>query len=155
MTNYTTTALAVEPKTEPTVSEFLSPFFPDANEQVHLRSFKPKDAPDSFNNKPNVYSITRSRLAVDTQLQGKLKKTNVTCGLYFIPNTGGNTDNAITRFNAFFVENDSLSIAEQNTKLDAAPIQPSIRVETSKSVHAYWLRAGDCSKGLLRTHRVA
>lgn len=127
------------------LTDFLGEFFSD-NEEIYLRSFKPKNAPNRSDNFPKNYTTTRGRLPFNAALKGELQMDNKTRGLYFIPNAGGNSDGVITRFNAFFVENDTLPIAEQHAKLDAAPLQPSIRIETSKSVHAYWLRAGDCTE---------
>lgn len=69
-----------------------------------------------------------------------MQDLNKTKGLYFVVNTGGDSDKEIILFNAFFAEIDDLSIEQQHTLLDECPIQPSIRVETKRSVHAYWLR---------------
>jgi archaellum biogenesis ATPase FlaH len=43
------------------------------------------------------------------------------------------------------MENDELSLEEQHIALDRSPIQPSIKIETKRSVHAYWLIDGVCS----------
>lgn len=142
--NYT--ALSNRQQSKVTLTDFLAAFFPDANENIYLRSFKPKDAPDSPDNRPKKYVTTRGSLPFDQKMKNELKTDNKTRGLYFIPNAGGNSDSAITRFNAFFVENDQLPLAEQQAKLDAAPIKPNIRIVTRKSVHAYWLHAGDCTE---------
>jgi hypothetical protein len=75
----------------------------------------------------------------------QLKNLNEFMGIYFVVNSGGDTDASIDKFNAWFAENDDLPIDEQHANLDACPIQPSIRVETKKSVHAYWLTDGECS----------
>jgi putative DNA primase/helicase len=129
------------------LSEFLAPFYPDVYEEIRGRTFAPKGAPDDD---PRFsafkFSITREGLDCDEELVSSLHAANVSRGLYFVINAGGDTDKSITRYNAFFVESDKLSIAEQHARLDACPIQPSIRVETRNSVHAYWLRAGDCSE---------
>lgn len=69
---------------------------------------------------------------------------NYTRGLYFVVNGGGSSDAEITGFNAWFAEDDNRSIDEQHRILDAAPLRPSLRVETRRSVHAYWLIAGEC-----------
>jgi hypothetical protein len=69
---------------------------------------------------------------------------NKTRGWYFVVSAGGNTDADITRFNAFFVEIDTLPLDDQHRLFDASPIHPSIRLETRKSVHAYWLVDGEC-----------
>lgn len=52
---------------------------------------------------------------------------------------GTKTTYAPGRFTASFAEIDDRPIPEQHALLDACPLPPSIRVETRKSVHAYWL----------------
>src|SRR5262249_47157249 len=56
-------------------------------------------------------------------------------------------DADINRFNAFFCEIDELARSEQHRIYDSAPMTPAIRVETLKSVHAYWPIIGDCALG--------
>lgn len=128
------------------LTQFLGAFFPDSAEKICFRSFKPKDAPDNRQNKPLAFSVTRKQLLNNTALQARLKGINEESGLYFVVNAGGNQDREISRFNAFFIENDNLSIAEQHRRLDESPLAPSIRIETKKSVHAYWLIDGDCKE---------
>ncbi len=125
-------------------NEFLRAFFPDENETIYFRAFKPKDAPDTKSNRPQNYSATRKMLA---QAGGEieLRKFNHLRGVYFAPNAGGNSDADINRFNAVFVEKDNLSIVEQHRLLDDCPLAASIRVETKKSVHAYWLLRESCT----------
>jgi hypothetical protein len=127
-----------------TLTTFLASFFPDENEAIYLRAFKAKGAPDSPDNRPLVEVVTRKRLATEADFQKGMAAANKTRGWYFVVNAGGNADADITHFNAFFVENDGLPIEEQHSRLDAAPLRPSIRLETRKSVHAYWLIKGEC-----------
>ena len=127
-----------------TLRDFLGAFYPDEDEKIYLRAFKAKAAPDTPDNCPHIEVTTRRALAANATLQNRLAAINKTRGLYFVVNAGGNTDEDITRFNAFFVESDGLPIVEQHKQLDTAPLQPSIRVETRKSVHAYWLIEGEC-----------
>jgi hypothetical protein len=131
---------------EVTISDWLSGLFPDPDERVCLRAIKPKDAPDSPGNRPVMLEVSRRDLATNKRLQSRLRGLNKTRGIYFIPNAGGNNDAAIERFNAAFLENDTLPIAEQHRRLDAAPLPTSARVETLKSVHGYYFLTGDCSK---------
>jgi hypothetical protein len=127
------------------LTDFLAAFFPIDGEIIYLRAFAPKKAPS---NDPRFttrqFTVTRDGLVADKTLQGQLCRLNLTRGLYFVVNTGGKSDAEITRFNAWFAEDDTLPIDEQHRVLDAAPLGPSIRIETLKSVHAYWLIAGDC-----------
>lgn len=131
---------------EATISDFLSGFFSDPDECVRLRAIMPKDSPDSQENRPVMLKVSRRDLATNKRLQSRLRGLNKTRGIYFIPNAGGDKDAAIERFNAVFHENDTLPIAEQHRRLDAAPLPTSARVETLKSVHGYYFLTGDCSK---------
>ncbi|HJR07732.1 MAG TPA: hypothetical protein VJ842_10760 [Pyrinomonadaceae bacterium] len=136
------------------LNDFLAAFFPDEDEPIHFRAFKAKSAPDASDNRPVVEVVTRRRLATDEQLQSRMVAVNETRGWYFVVNAGGNADAEITRFNACFVENDELPIDEQHRRLDAAPLQPSIRLETRKSIHAYWLIKGTCDSDAWRDIQV-
>ncbi len=120
------------------VTDFLAVLFPDENEAIHFRAFKPPGAPDTPDNQPVKLAVTRHELRSSPQLQQRLKTINQTRGLYFVVNTGGNQDKAITRFNACFVENDTSPLSEQHAAYDNCSLQPSVRTETRKSIHSYW-----------------
>ena len=63
-------------------------------------------------------------------------------GIYFTPNafpTGERKALLCTRVNAWIVECDDLSIADQWKNLKASPLAPSFVVQTKSSLHAYWL----------------
>jgi hypothetical protein len=111
------------------------------------------------------FTVTRAELKTSKMLRELILKENQYKGMYFIVNAGisevkrlglgvlarvkiedGKTtwtqyveDDDITRFNAFFAEDDRLSIDEQLANLERCPLPPSIIVITRKSVHAYWL----------------
>jgi AAA domain len=127
-----------------TLDDFLASFFPDEDEAIRLRTIAPSDAPDGFTF-PQKIGTTRKLLRTDATLQ-QLERLNERNGLYFLVNSGGDSDKEITRYNAFFAESDSSSTDEQHCALNDAPIQPSIRVETKKSVHGYWLIKGGCDE---------
>jgi hypothetical protein len=121
------------------LDDFLKAFYPDDNAQIHFRAFKPKDAPDTDRNRPQKISATRKNLArPDGEIE--LRRLNHLRGVYFSPNAGGDKDDEITRFNAVFVENDSLTIAEQHLALNNGPVPISIRVETKRSVQISLIR---------------
>jgi hypothetical protein len=123
------------------LSDFLNAFFPGADESIRFRAFAAKGC-DTVSARSDVG--TRNQLITLPALQGRLIQANEERGLYFVVNSGGDTDAEIDRYNAFFAENDDLSISEQHARLDSCPLVPSIRVETLRSVHAYWLINGDC-----------
>ena len=131
------------------VRDFLGAFLPEQNGKILLRAFEPANAPKQFDLHGKPKKTTRSyetTLADLIQLNTELSELNNTHGVYFVVNSGGNSDKEITRYNAAFVENDNLPIEQQHKNLNDAPILPSIRVETNKSVHAYWLIDGECSE---------
>jgi hypothetical protein len=147
--NLNTTAIAAnnfQQSKQISISKFLSAFYPDTQEKIYLRSFKPKGALDKPDNIPQKYTVTRAELTFSEPTKHRLETDNITRGIYFVVNAGGNTDKDITRYNAFFVENDNRSIEEQHAALDAALLAPSIRNNTKKSVHAYWLIQGNCTE---------
>jgi P4 family phage/plasmid primase-like protien len=132
------------------LDDVLGAFFPDEQEPINLRlldckTLNGKELPKHLQR--GVYNVKSSRFHLkekgfDIQaLQGANKRQ----GVYFVVNAGGNSDKDITRFNAYFVENDTLPINEQNERLNNAPLPPSIRIQTNKSIHAYWLISGDCT----------
>jgi len=129
------------------LTEFLAVFYPNPYEEIRLRAFGPKKAPD---NDPRFsalkFGFTREGLDCDEELISSLHALNETRGLYFVVNAGGDTDESINRFNAFFAEIDDMPIAEQHAKYDSAPVQPAIRIETLKSVHGYYPIEGNCSE---------
>ncbi|HEV2802434.1 MAG TPA: AAA family ATPase [Pyrinomonadaceae bacterium] len=132
------------------LTDFLAAFFQSEDETIYLRAFKAKDVPDAPHNYPLIEVVTRRAVATDEKLQNRMMAGNKSRGWYFVVNTGGNVDAEITRFNAFFLESDQLPIEEQHRCLDSAPLQPSIRLETRKSVHAYWLIKGVCDANAWR-----
>lgn len=135
----------MRPPRSHTLSSFLGAFFSDEHEPIHLRAFAPKKAPkDEARFTARQIVASRYALTINATLQAQLCQLNGTRGLYFVVNAGGETDEEITRFNAWFAEDDSRPIDEQHRILDASPLQPSIRLETLQSVHAYWLTDGVC-----------
>src|SRR5215831_3269938 len=134
----------------PTLTTFLSAFFPGDDEKIHLRSLPPRGVKGSAEN----LTVFREWFTRPVP-QKKLKELNETRGMYFVVNSGGHSDEEISRLTACFVEADDIPIAEQHAKLDAAPLQPSIRIETRKSVHAHWLLAGEVTADRLGDWREA
>ena len=59
-------------------------------------------------------------------------------GIFFVVNYGGQTDEAVTRINAQFVESDELSFEEMEKRIQAFPLPPSMVIKTKKSLHTYW-----------------
>ncbi len=142
---YTSPFSATEPDKDSIsaqLSKFLEPFFPDAYEEINLRAFAAKDAPEIAAIK---IATCREQIETDEDFITRIMELNVARGLYFVVNSGGDNDAQITRFNAWFVESDSVDLQTQHNRLDNSPFPPSIRVETRKSVHAYWRVDGECA----------
>lgn len=73
--------------------------------------------------------------AVESTLKEHNKKNH---GIFFVVNSGGQTDDSITRINAQFVEMDDKTFEEQQALIDAFPLPPSMIIRTRKSLHTYW-----------------
>ncbi len=123
------------------LEEFLSPFF-SPQENVCIRVFSDRKE-DGF--KGQKLDINVAKIGKYIPLLTEYNQKNR--GIFFVVNYGGNEDKEITRINAQFVENDTLSIEEQYKNLMAFPLEPSLIVRTKKSLHAYWLiKSGDISR---------
>ena len=59
-------------------------------------------------------------------------------GIFFVVNSGGQSDVEITRINAQFVESDTLSFEDMQARIDGFPLPPSMIIKTRKSLHTYW-----------------
>jgi len=136
-----------------TVTAFLAAFFSDPIETIHFRAFLPKgktpkicDQVDGEECQGHKVGASRRALLDNGSQRARLMALNRDHGVYFVVNAGGDKDAEITRYNAFFAEADNKPIEEQHRLLDACPLRPSIRVETRKSVHAYWLNEGQCDE---------
>ena len=66
-------------------------------------------------------------------------------------NYGGQDDESITRINAQFVEMDNDSFEEQQKKIDAFPLPPSMIMKTQKSYHVYWFMNASAKVERFRT----
>lgn len=72
-------------------------------------------------------------------MEPELKRHNsLGRGVFYVVNSGGQTDDSITRINAQFVEMDSGTFEEQWEKVDAFKLPPSMVIQTRKSLHVYW-----------------
>src|SRR3954469_19727254 len=107
-----------------TIDEFMAAFFPDEHEPIRLRFFKPHGS------EPVKYGTSRAAMHGNEDVKAYIRQMNLTHGVYFVVNAGGDKDADILRFNAWFAEDDERSIEAQHQRLDACPIAPSIRVQT-------------------------
>src|SRR5438128_7559154 len=122
------------------VTDFLGLFYPAMDEPIWLRTFDAKKIPESFRGRPQNIQITRRQLQADKTLQQRLQGINQRQGIYFVVNAGGEKDADISRINAVFCEMDDKPIIDQHDIFDnESPLHPTLRIETRKSVHAYWL----------------
>jgi RecA-family ATPase len=133
------------------LDNFLSVFYPKEDEVMHFRAFSPRNAESM---PPLSFNYSRRELKENGTLPKKMLEANEKLGFYFCPNFSDALkagsyyhlkDADITSLRAWFLENDTFTISQQHQRLDSAPLKPSIRVETRKSVHAYYLIDADCS----------
>ncbi|MDK0721339.1 phage/plasmid primase, P4 family [Clostridium perfringens] len=77
----------------------------------------------------------------DFQSKGKvlIAHNEANRGIFFVVNSGGNSDRKINKINAQFFECDTLSLEEQLENISKFPLEPSIIVQTKKSLHVYFL----------------
>lgn len=117
------------------LDDFLGCFFQD-DETVHVRGLEAK----GYQGEVTTFtrSATREQIRKNSFIQMELKDANERYGMYFVPNSGGFLKTDIRRTNAVFCEIDDRPISEQHELFDAH-LLPSIRIETKKSIHAYWL----------------
>lgn len=103
------------------------------NEKVCLRVFADRKG-DPFSGQK--YSCEAAKF---NDYKDTLKKHNeANRGIFFVVNLGGDNDKDIIRINAQFVEMDEGTFEEQQAKIDAFALPPSMIIRTRKSLHTYW-----------------
>ena len=117
------------------IKTFLSAFYSE-NDEACIRVFSDRKAEDP-EYKGNKY--TEKLKNIDVLLPTLKQHNEKHRGIFFVVNSGGQTDEEITRINAQFVEMDTGSFEEQREKINAFALPPSIIVKTRKSLHCYWL----------------
>lgn len=115
--------------------KFLSAFF-SGDDIVCIRIFSDRKAEDpEF--RGSKYSMRLSQF--DTLMPVLKHHNEKNRSVCFTINGGGHNDDEIIKINAQFVEMDTGTFEEQQAKLNAFPLPPSIVVKTRKSLHCYWL----------------
>ena len=124
-----------------TAQEVLNSLF-NADEKVCLRVFEDRDEGIFPGAK---YSIECGKFGT---MEDTLRNHNaMNRGVFFTVNFGGHNDADITRINAQFVEMDHATFEEQQKRIDAFSLPPSMIIKTRKSLHTYWfVRNGDVSR---------
>lgn len=124
-----------------TAQEVLNSLF-NADEKVCLRVFEDRDEGIFPGAK---YSVECGKFV---SMEDVLRNHNaMNRGIFYTVNFGGHSDEDITRVNAQFVEMDHASFEEQQKRIDAFPLPPSMIIKTRKSLHTYWfVRDGDVSR---------
>lgn len=103
------------------------------NEKVCLRVFADRKG-DPFSGQK--YSCEAAKF---NDYKDTLKKHNeANRGIFYVVNLGGDNDKDIIRINAQFVEMDEGTFEEQQAKIDAFALSPSMIIRTRKSLHTYW-----------------
>ncbi len=133
------------------ITEFLSAFEDNEFLPMCFERIRPKGYQKAYDREQIAFYDFWSQIDIqsDENIQKQIKDFNRLFGMYFAPNRleeGLTKAENVTKFNAFFCESDNLSLSEQHDQLNKFALQPSIRVETVKSVHAYWLIDGMCEK---------
>lgn len=102
--------------------------------RINIRIFSDKKG-TGFKGKNLSFNIK------DFQSKSKvlMAHNEVNRGIFFVVNSGGNSDRKINKINAQFFECDTLSLEEQLENISKFPLEPSIIVQTKKSLHVYFL----------------
>ena len=102
--------------------------------RINIRIFSDKKG-TGFKGKNLSFNIK------DFQSKGKvlIAHNEANRGIFFVVNSGGNSDSKINKINAQFFECDTLSLEEQLENISKFPLEPSIIVQTKKSLHVYFL----------------
>ena len=102
--------------------------------RINIRIFSDKKG-TGFKGKNLSFNIK------DFQSKGKvlMAHNEANRGIFFVVNSGGNSDSKINKINAQFFECDTLSLEEQLENISKFPLEPSIIVQTKKSLHVYFL----------------
>lgn len=102
--------------------------------RINIRIFSDKKG-TGFKGKNLSFNIK------DFQSKGKvlMAHNEANRGIFFVVNSGGNSDRKINKINAQFFECDTLSLEEQLENISKFPLEPSIIVQTKKSLHVYFL----------------
>lgn len=124
---------------KPTSKEFLTAIYGNDDAEVYLRSFIENKAmldagvnPRPENSKCKIKHLHR----VQEYLE---KLNNEGHGIFFVVNSGGHRDPDIKYITAHFMEIDGIPKSEQWELIKSFALEPSIIIETKKSLHCYWL----------------
>ena len=117
------------------IKKFLSAFYQETDD-VCIRVFSDRKAEDpEFKGQKYTDKLSNIQNILPMLKQHNEKHR----GIFFVVNSGGHTDEEITKVNAQFVEMDTGSFEEQQAKINSFKFEPSIIVKTRKSLHCYWL----------------
>ena len=119
--------------------DFFHAFGYSDTDTIHFRMFNDKDKAAPGKN----YCVELQ--FVDSIIETLHAQNNQDCGVFFVVNGGGDTDKEVKRSGiarACFIDKDDCTLEEQLDLLNAFPLEPSIVVRTSKSLHAYWITPG-------------
>ncbi|MGG5461201.1 DNA primase family protein [Clostridium sp. B9] len=106
----------------------------EPSERINIRVFSDKKGTD-FKGKNLSFDIKE----FSSKSKILMAHNEAERGIFFVVNSGGNSDSKIKKINAQFFECDTLSLEEQLENISRFPIEPSIIVQTRKSLHVYFL----------------
>ncbi len=107
---------------------------------IYVRAFLPKEDPRSAPNTGRKADKLNWKQIEHWQAQGY--------GIYIVVNGGGHKDADVKRCRAIFIEHDDLEIELQQELWKTLNLpEPTLQVQTRKSVHSYWVIEGGCDVG--------
>ncbi|MBW4640531.1 MAG: DUF3987 domain-containing protein [Gloeocapsa sp. UFS-A4-WI-NPMV-4B04] len=104
---------------------------------AYLRAFLPKEDPRYGSNTARKADRINWKEIESWQAQGY--------GIHIVVNGGGHKDEDVQTCRAIFMEHDDLEIEVQRTLWQTLELpEPTLQVQTRKSVHSYWVIEGGC-----------
>lgn len=116
--------------------DFFKAFGYTAKDTIFARTFSDKGKDSQGHN----FSVDLWKF--DSLVNTLSQENNQNRGVFFVVNGGGHKHGDVKIARACFIDMDEQTLPEQLKALCDFPLEPSIIIETRKSLHAYWLTPG-------------
>lgn len=113
-------------------TDFLAAFGYGSKDIIYLRQFYDPERGDARKREVSFSSF-------DAILSALRDLESRKYGTFFVVNGGGHGDADVKVARAQFIDMDDFSIEEQLLRISMFPLEPSVIIMTSRSLHCYWL----------------
>ena len=115
-------------------SDYFKAFGYKEDDTIYIRTFYD---PGNDDDKSKNYDVRKWNFKSIIPTLQRLNSDRI--GIFYVVNGGGQKDRAVKMARAQFIDIDDNSFVEQIKMLNEFPLEPSIIVKTSRSLHCYWL----------------